>query len=199
MAIMVLPMVCFARTNSWKVRPFVGYEAHAAKISKLNYNENYSVGGYKDVRVFNRLYDGDIVFGAEFYDYVALSIKPNFAQSQEITWSRKEEIHKKNEVYADLDFYLAKPRSNIKPYISFNMGYMELQKATYLSDFGGVFMYASTDKEYSFKVIGVGAGCKYYVNKNFYLMTDLEYKRTIEDYPFRISRTLWNIGAGYRF
>ena len=199
MAIAILPMVCFAKVNSWNIHPFIGYEVSAVKASKLDYSKDYTPGHYKDLRVFNRLYDGNIVLGAEFYDYVALSVKPNLAQSEETSYYHNKEMHKKNEVYADLDIYLAKRKSNFKPYISFNAGYMELQRATYLVGFNDILMYASTNENYTFRTLGFGAGCKYYVNKNVYLMTDVEYKRTIEDFPFRLTKKTWNIGAGYRF
>ena len=199
MAIMFLPVISFADANSWKIRPFVGYEVSALRASKLDYSQDYTPGHYKDLRIFNRLYDGNLVLGAEFFNYIAVSVKPDFAQSEETSLYRDKEMHKKNEVYLDFDIFLAKRRSNFKPYISFNVGYMDLQMVTYLSEFGDILMYAGVNKNYSFWALGFGAGCKYYIKKNVYLMTDVEYKRTTEDFPFRLTTTNWNIGVGYRF
>ena len=192
--LMALPISAFAESDSYHIKPFVGYNIYLAN----NINMKIKDSGRDAVKVetigFNEDNTGDFVFGVEIADVVAISLNPSINKVKTTVTGTGSTTSKMNEIDAEVDIYLNRGKS-FKPYIALNAGYISMDG----------------DFKASGASFGAGVGVRQYINNNVYLNALLEYNTTTEmsvkevsgtpvsDVDMRMSGFNFIIGAGYRF
>ena len=190
----VLPISAFAESDSYHIKPFVGYNLSLASSHNLKIKDDTGTAIKQDGFDFNDNNVGDFVLGIEIDDVVAISIKPSLSQTKTKVSGAGTTTAKMNEIDAEVDVYLMR-NSNFKPYVSLAAGYASMDGDVKTS--GAIFSF--------------GLGCRQYMTNNFYLNANLSYKITtemdikeinglsVDNVSERMSGFDLIIGAGYRF
>lgn len=190
----MFPISAFAESDSYHIKPFVGYNLSLAGSHNLKIKNDGGTTIKQDGFDFNDNNVGDFVLGVEIEDIVAISINPSLSQTKTKVSGADTTTAKMNEIDAEVDVYLMR-NSNFKPYVSLAAGYASIDGDVKTS--GAIFSF--------------GFGCKQYMTNNFYLNANLSYKITtemdikeinglsVDNVSERMSGFDLIIGAGYRF
>ena len=192
--LIALPVSAFAESDSYHIKPFVGYNLSLASSYNVKVKDDTGTLAKSDSFDFNDNNVGDFVLGVEIADVVAISINPSVSQTKTKVSGAGTTTSKLNEIDAEFDIYLMR-NSNFKPYVSLAAGYASMDGDVKTS--GAVFSF--------------GLGCRQYMTNNFYLNANLSYKITteldikeinglsVDNVSERMSGFDLVIGAGYRF
>ena len=190
----VLPVSAFAESDSYHIKPFIGYNLSLASSYNGKLKDDTGTVVKSDSFDFNDNNVGDFVLGVEIADVVAISINPSLSQTKTKVSGAGTTTVKMNEIDAEVDVYLMR-NSNFKPYVSLAAGYASMDG----------------DVKTSGVVFSFGLGCRQYMTNNFYLNANLSYNITtemdikeinglsVDNVNARMSGFDLIVGAGYRF
>ena len=190
--LMALPMGAFADLN---IRPFVGYDFSLLGNTNMKIKYQGDTVIKNDSFSFNNDNVGSFGLGVEFGDVMAVYVTPVFDRVK-IKEGTTRTTMKTTEIDAAFNFYLTRG-SNFKPFVSLNVGYINMDDDKAFKADGATF--------------GVSLGCKQYMNDNVYLFASAGYKfstkmdvkkymgASVSDEDLKMSGFDLSIGAGYRF
>ena len=121
----VLPVSAFAESDSYHIKPFIGYNLSLASSYNGKLKDDTGTVVKSDSFDFNDNNVGDFVLGVEIADVVAISINPSLSQTKTKVSGAGTTTAKMNEIDAEVDVYLMR-NSNFKPYVSLAAGYVSM-------------------------------------------------------------------------
>lgn len=190
--LLALPMGAFADSH---IRPFIGYDFSLASTSSVRIKQSNHTEVKADSFSFNNDNVGSFGIGVEFDDVMAVYVTPIFDNAK-VKFAGATSVAKATEIDTAFNFYLTR-KSNFKPFVSLNVGYISIDDDDYYKASGAN--------------LGVSLGCKQYINNHIYLFANAGYKFSTEmdvkkdhglsasDKDMKISGFNLSIGGGYRF
>ena len=188
------PINAFAESEFSFIKPFVGYNISVASNSHTKVNQNGQRVFKSSEVAFNNNNVGDFIFGIEIDDVMNIGIDPKVKTLKTKSITGETTTEKMNSIEAQAEIYVIRG-SNFKPFVSFGGGYANISGA-----------YKTSGATFS-----LGIGCRQYLNKNMYVVANLNYGVSTEmkikevdgvsvsDVGMLISGYDFLVGAGYRF
>lgn len=192
--LMFLPITAFAESAFSFIKPFVGYNISLASNARTKVNQNGQQIQKSEEFAFNNDNVGDFIFGIEINDVMNVAIDPKISTIKTKNFTGETTTEKLNSIEFQAEIYVIRG-SNFKPFVSFGGGYANIN-GTYKTS-GATF--------------SLGIGCRQYLNKNVYVVANLNYGVSTEmkikevdgnkvsDVSMLISGYDFLVGAGYRF
>ena len=204
------PVIAFAESEFSFIKPFVGYNISLASNSHTKVNQNGQRISKSTGFAFNSDNVGDFIFGIEIDDVMNIGIDPKIKTIKTKSVSGETVTEKMNSIEAQAEIYVIRG-SNFKPFVSFGGGYASISGSYKTS--GATFSLGIGCRQYLNKNMYVVANLNYgvYLNKNMYVVANLNYGVSTEmkikevdgnpvsDVGMLISGYDFLIGAGYRF